>query len=66
MSISIRQFQQNRAKVPLHESIIKLVFNEASKNRLKKIPRIKIKVGGNIFELGQASHWKGESLVLQS
>lgn len=64
MAIFVSKVKQNRARVPLHKLIIKLIFNEESKGRPKKIPRIRIRVGRNIFEPGQASHFEGESLVL--
>lgn len=50
MVILVNKVKQNRVLVPLHESIIKLVYEEVVANKPKKHPRIKIRVGGRVFQ----------------
>jgi len=40
----------NRALVPLHESIIKLAYDRYVVNKPRKHPKIKIRIGGKVFE----------------
>ena len=50
MAILVSKIKQNGAWVPLHELIIKLVYDEVMVRIPNKYPIITIRVGGKVFE----------------
>jgi len=51
--ISVEKFKQEQSPMPLHGVVIKPVVGRDFSMASKKFPRVKVLVGGKIFELGK-------------
>lgn len=53
LAILVEKVQNERASLPLHGAIIKFVTERGIALSPNKLPKVKVLVGGNVFELGK-------------